>query len=392
MFKTKAILVLLAAACVAAMMLLSVGCGGEEEPSGTDTETGGTGADLAYCDELVAKYREIPVFEAPGPAFDARAVMAGKTILTIPVTSANPYTEGIIAQMKDIADEVGFTLKVYPNQGQPAQWVQGVEQGITDGVDLIDLIGGSDPRSLEPQIRAAQDAGIKVCASSITALDQAIPFVDASFGFDYNLAGQVLAAWTISKTKGEGNVLILVSNEAFCQEPYTEGMTSTFEKYGGPDIQYTVQNISIPDWTSKITPSVQAAIVSDPNLKYIIASYDAMTQYVVPAIETAGATGTVKTVSLNGQPFVLDMVREGKVEMDIGENLVWIAAGILDGEMRVLGDIDPISSSDKKEFSMNVPVYIFDESNAADAGVPAEYSAGYGVDFMPEYYKLWGLN
>lgn len=375
-----------------AAMALAIGCGSGSgsTTSASSSASAATGADIAYCDSLIAKYRQVPVFKAPGPAFDAKGTMAGKTILTIPVTSANPYTEGIIAQMKQIADKVGFTLKVYPNQGQPSQWVQGVEQGITEGVDAIDLLGGTDPRSLKPQIDAAHKAGIKVFASSITALNQSIPYVDASFGFDYNLAGQVLAAWTISKMQGDGNVLILVSNEAFCQQPYTDGMTSTFDKYGGPNIKYKVQNVSIPDWTSKITPIVQSAIVADPKLKYVLASYDAMTQYIVPAIETAGASGTVKTVGLNGQPFVLDMVRAGKVDMDIGENLVWIAAGILDGEMRGLGNVEPVTGS-TKEFSMNVPLYIFDQSNAADAGVPAEYSKGYGADFMPEYYKLWGL-
>jgi ribose transport system substrate-binding protein len=46
--------------------------------------------DLSYFEKQIAPYTKKPEFAAAGPAFDAQACMKGKTILSIPVSSANP--------------------------------------------------------------------------------------------------------------------------------------------------------------------------------------------------------------------------------------------------------------------------------------------------------------
>ena len=38
-----------------------------------------------------------------------------------------------------------------------------------------------------------------------------------------------------------------------------------------------------------------------------------------------------------------------------------------------------------------VPFYIFDKSNAANAGTPADYDRGYGDQHVAGYNKLWEL-
>ena len=89
----------------------------------------------------------------------------------------------------------------------------------------------------------------------------------------------------------------------------------------------------------------------------------------------------MKVVGFNGTPFVLDLVREGKVEADIGESLNWAGMAIADAEMRLIGGMGQVSS-------MNIPFRLFTKDNAAEAGVPAQFSQGYG-DFIPQYLKLW---
>ena len=44
---------------------------------------------------------------------------------------------------------------------------------------------------------------------------------------------------------------------------------------------------------------------------------------------------------------------------------------------------------DDKE--LYVPLYIFDKSNAASAGIPATYDQGYGNEHVAGYEKLWEL-
>src|SRR5690606_1913889 len=109
-------------------------------------------ADLEYFKSQLEPYRNKPEFIAPGPAFDAKSCMQGKTIMTIPVTTANPFTQNINDAMEKVANEVGFKLIRWENQGQPTQWAQGVNSAINQKVDLIDLVGGTDPRVMVPQM------------------------------------------------------------------------------------------------------------------------------------------------------------------------------------------------------------------------------------------------
>ena len=141
---------------------------------------------------------------------------------------------------------------------------------------------------------------------------------------------------------------------------------------------------TIPDWASKIQPNVQSAVIADPGINYVIPIYDSMSQFVVPALTITGASDRVKIATFNGTPFVLDMIQKGQVEMDVGENLDWIAYGLLDAQMRLLCGLAPVKDP-------KIPFFIFDAANAATAGTPAESSKGYGDAYLAGYKALWKL-
>jgi ribose transport system substrate-binding protein len=52
--------------------------------------------------------------------------------------------------------------------------------------------------------------------------------------------------------------------------------------------------------------------------------------------------------------------------------------------MRLLCGIEPIDDP-------KIPFYIFDQSNADDAGDPPQLSTGYGDAYITGYDELWGL-
>ncbi len=97
--------------------------------------------------------------------FDAKACAKGKKQLSIPNSSANPFLKGIIDREKKAGAEVGLQVKEWENQGQPSQWVQGMDFAIRDKYDIVDLISGIDPSTIEPQVKAAKAAGVKVMTS-----------------------------------------------------------------------------------------------------------------------------------------------------------------------------------------------------------------------------------
>jgi ribose transport system substrate-binding protein len=147
-----------------------------------------------------------------------------------------------------------------------------------------------------------------------------------------------------------------------------------------------VRFINVPgtDWSTRIQPNVQGALNADPSINYILPIYDSMSQFVVPAITITGAQDRVKIATFNGTPFVLGLVQQGHVEMDLGENLDWIGHGIMDSEMRMACGLPPPADA-------HIPFYIFDAHNAKDAGTPPQLSTGYGNAYLDGFRKLWDV-
>ena len=340
------------------------------------------GDGVAAAKDNIARYGEEPTFVAPGEPFDARACMAGRSIVTIPASSAIPFVKTIADRKDALAESLGFEHEQWENQGNPTQWIQGIEHAVNDDADLISLLAGADPRFFEPQVRNATEAGVAVVASHLTGLEQEPPGgVTSATAIDYRTAGSLLADWSIAQTDGQVNALVLVSNEALSTDSMVGGLEEAFATRC-PDCTYEIVNVPIADWATKIQPTVSAKLQSDASINYVIPIYDSMTTFVVPAITIAGKRDTVKVATFNGTPFVLDFVREGQVEMDVGENLDWIAHAMLDAEMRLLCGLEPVTDS-------KVPLMVFDRSNVERAGVPAEASKGFGDAYVAAYRKLW---
>jgi ribose transport system substrate-binding protein len=144
----------------------------------------------------------------------------------------------------------------------------------------------------------------------------------------------------------------------------------------------TQQNVNVVDWGTRLQPTVQAELLRDPSINYIIAMYDGMAQFVVPAVDLTQSKA--KIVTFNGSPFVLNLIQQGRVEMDIGESIDWVAHAIVDAEMRILLGMPHVTDP-------RAPLYIFDASNVDTAGTPPTVSTGYGDAYVEGYRKLWEL-
>ena len=358
---------------VGAAVGLAAGCGGALADN------------LSYFKDQLAPFTKKPEFVAAGPAFDAAACMKGKSIFSIPVSSANPFTANIEKAMQAAAKKVGFKFTTWENQGQSSQWVQGMNAAISQGYSLIDVLAGTDPRVLVPQIKAARDAGIPVIASHYSGLEQSeqvAKYADGDVPIDYVRAGALLVDWAVVQTKGNLNAILTITTGALSTDSMLQGMNAELKHCEHCKVK--IMDFPVTDWGSKITPGVQSALLVDPTVNYIIVMYDSMSQFVVPAVTITGLQDKVKMDAFNGTPFVLGLVQQGKVEMDVGENLDWIGAALVDAEMRRICGKGLIHDP-------KIPLYIFDASNAKDAGTPPGLSQGYGDAYVAGYEKQWML-
>lgn len=341
---------------------------------------------VARAAEQLAVYTQTPEFVAPGEPFDIRACAADKRMLSMPNTSANPFLKGIIGRMQAIGDEIGLEVVEWENQGQPSQWVQGFDFAIRDGFDVINLISGIAPETVEPQVRAATEAGVKVMTSHFYDPSfEPHPLLSSSLPIGFNEIGKILANWVTVNTNGAGKIALIVSREVPPTMPLLDGFMSVLAE-NCPDCEVVQEiNVGVAEWGTKIQSALQSTLQAHPEIDVVIPIYDAMSQFVVPALRLTGNLGKVKVATFNGTPFVLDYIQQGAVSMDIGESLDWIAYATIDGHMR---DLCGLEVPDQ----LMVPFYIFDESNAADAGTPAQFDTGYGDAYITGFRELWGLN
>jgi ribose transport system substrate-binding protein len=339
--------------------------------------------EAARAREQLEPYRQLPKFQAPGEAFDARACMKGKSILSIPASSAVPFIKTIQESIEKLAGEIGFTYKPWENQGQVTQWVQGFDYAINNKFQLIELLAGADPRFVEPQVKAAKAAGLMVVAAHLTGYEQPIPGgATGVVPIDYKRAGGLLADWAIWKTDGKANASVMGVSDVLSTDSMFSGVKEEFAKC--PNCKANYMNVSIPEMAVKTQSMAQGALTADPNVDYMIPIYDVLSQWVVPAVTISGRQDKVKTVTFNGTPFALTMVQDGKIEMDIGENLDWIGHAVLDAEMRMICGLPAVKDP-------KIPLLIFDKSNADTAGKPAQVSTGYGDAYLAGYRQLWKL-
>jgi ribose transport system substrate-binding protein len=378
-----------AVALTATLALAAVACGGGggggEQAASSGSGGGDTAKHLAYVNAQIEKYRAVPRFQAPGPAFDATKAR-GKTLLSIPASSSIPFVQTIQDGMKRIAADAGIRFVDWPNQGRPVQWVQGMNAAVDRKASAINLLAGINPAQLGPQIKAADAAGIPTIVSHLYDLDQPTAPGIVNVPIQYEQAGRLLADWVIAKTKAKAQVLVVTINEVVSTKPMVAGIRDEFARYCGADCKLSSINVAIPDVATRIQPQVQTALVRNPNINYVIALYDsAEAPFAAAGIKAAGAANRVKIVTFNGTPSVLKMVQDGDVvEMDIGENLDWIAHGTMDQAMRVMTGQPPVKDP-------HLPIRIFDRSNVADAGTPPVDNKGFGTEYGPAYRKLWGL-
>ncbi len=341
-------------------------------------------ADMDAAKALIEKYSQLPTFEAPGPAFDAKSCMADKKMFVIPLTNANPFNAAISQGFVDAAEIVGFELRDWETQLDPAGWIQGINTAVAEGFDLIDLQGGLPPEFLQPQILEAQEAGVKVTAThNWDATTQGAPdWMDGAANTDYVTVGQIIAAWTMVQTGGQVNALVLGPDEITPTAPLRDAILGYLVDNCS---ECTTRYINVPvnDWATQGQPAVQNALLADPSINYVLPVYDSMSQFIVPAIQIAGSDA--KIVSYNGTPFVLDMMRDGDiVEMNVGESLGWVGMAGTDANMRLLCGLDAVNT-------LNTPAFIFTDENVATAGNPATFNDGYGDTHIAGFKALWGI-
>jgi len=264
------------------------------------------------------------------------------------------------------------------------QWIAGINNAVGQKDNLVNLWSGINPDVLGPQIAEAKKAGVKVVSTDTYDVTQTpSALVDNAARSNHTLAAKLLANWAYVRTDGKPDVIIVGSDEITATKPMVAAIKDTIKELC-PECKVQYLNVPAPEWGTKTQPGVQAMLLADPGVNFVLPIYDSMAQFVIPALRLTNRIDTVKIAGGDGTPFVLDLVRTGQVDMDVGSSLGWIGYAGLDAALRVMCGLEPVHD-------LNTPFVVFDKSNADMAGVPATYDKGYGDAYVAGFEKLWGL-
>jgi len=372
---------------VALAALLLAACG-EEESTDAASPTSDVAAGVEAAQTEVEANMGIPVWAAPGDPIDAKAIGGGKTFFSMPVSSEIPYNVAMEAAVEAAVQSFGGEYVGWPNQGKTEQYVQGMEYAISQKVDVITLTSGFDVRLVQPQIEKATEAGIVVVASTFGGTTQGYePYVSVAIPMQYEKAAELMTDYAIWKTEGNLNALVITATDVYSSKSMIPTIEDTLAT-NCPTAKTKWVDVQVPNWATQIQTEVQSALVADPDINYVICLYDSMTTYVWQGLLAAGKNaGDVGITGFNGTPGPMQLVAEGKSSIDVGQDILWAGYATIDVGLRVLSDTPPNSGL----VNENIPLRVFDETNAAEAGDPPSLTAGYGTVAVDGYSALWGL-
>jgi ribose transport system substrate-binding protein len=372
-------------AAIVALGLAATGCAPSSSDSGS---SGGPGTVVSAetLDQLRSELTEAqaqPEFEAQGPAFSV-ASLAGKKILSMPVSSQLKGCDNMARQVVDIAKSVGMTDSTYfQNDGGPAAWVQGMNQAINGGYDGVALVCGIDPASLAPQMAAAKAAGIQVVDMHLADVSEpASDLIAGQTNGEFNRAMAMGVAQSLVEANGNAvDALVITSNE----NPPSVGMEQTvkdeYARLCGDACGVESVNIPIPDYATKLSSAVSSALVANPDIKAVFMVFDAQTTFVISALKASRTDA--KTYAFGADEPALELMADPANPMgsDMGPSFPWMAYSGADQLFRVIAG-EPAIAADKAF----APYRMFTPENAGDA-TPPDY--GFGESYVQGYRDLW---
>lgn len=326
--------------------------------AGCGAAAGGSGSGGGAVDPEVVSRLETysaPVSSSYEGAPFSTAAAAGKTVWWVTFYSGNPFLAAVGASFQKALQSQGVTVVTCDGKGNPVDVNACIAQGVAQKVAAIQ-VDGPEASTYANSLAAAQAAGIPVFSGG--AVDASTPLpagLAAQSSQPFELTGELAADWIIRDSGGAADVLFLTVPDVIGstqeQKAFSDRLAA---KCSG--CQVTVEGVTLANWATDLTTTTSAALLRDPSITYVVPAFDPMTQFVTPAIQQAGKSSAVKTVTVNGSLDQMKQIQPGAVAAEIGIDLNALGYIEADQVLRVLAGATPVDKA-------YAPVRIFDAGN-----------------------------
>jgi ABC-type sugar transport system substrate-binding protein len=381
--QAKYTMVVLAAALV--LVLASCTAGSSPSPSASQaaasTAPSPSAVDcMTEANARVAAARAPLHFVLPTDPVDM-AKNKGKTIWDIAPTLSNEIQSAVADGVTAAVKAAGMNVKVWDGKNAVPTENEGVNQAVAQHADGI-ILQSVSPALIQGPLAAAKAAGIPVIQWDDDDPHAALTGINARVTSEFTKDGEVLAAYALANSNCDTHALVLYPGAFANNVDISNGFKDEFTKLC-PTCQVTAEEINPATMATTVAPQAQNAITRDPALRWIVPTFDYMTTFIDPAIQSMGASASkVKVISHDGNPSNLDNVRKGDVQV---ADMAFPPAAYQGWVM-----VDQISRLMAGQPSVDdiVPVQLVDTTN-----IPAtndELYASFG-DYQAAFLHLWGL-
>lgn len=359
-----------AVAAIAALSTVAVLSGCSSSGTTASAPTSST-VPKAVVDNLAAHAGKVDV-TYKGTSFDASAAR-GKKVWWVTHAGANPVLATLGTNFATALKLAGVTVVPCDGKGNPVDENNCITQAVSQKADLIQVDGAGTPDTYANSLAVANAAKIPVLAgasvdATITPLYKGLAG-QSSQGFVLN--GELMADWITKDAGGGAHVLFLTVPDVDGSIAEQKAFSARLAK-NCSSCTVTVTGVTLPNWASDLGTTVNAALLRDPKIDYVVPAFDPMTQFTNPAIQQAGKGSSVKVVTSVGSPPAMTELKGGSgvIVADVGTDFHALAYLEADLALRALTGNPTVEDA-------IAPGRVFDAKNTADLTVdPASFASG----------------
>lgn len=345
-------------------------------------------SDLNEINAFIEKYKGIPDFSSESDVISAREISKDKAITLIPDNSNYSFTSLVTEQFVSAAASAGFKNVIANESNATASFYNDELEKSIEKSNIVVMYGDIDKDPIAAEIEKTQANGIRVLSAGNVGKDQKDHYVDHTIPINYQLAGKLLADWTISANKGKVNALAINNSDSMLSSSVYKGFAYEFQKYVVSGYCSVLSGSSI-EIDNGLSAKIKQAIDKDPNINYVVVLDDAMINDAVSGVDQSGKK--IKIISTGGSLAAFDAAQSDRIEMLVAQSYEWTAYAMVDYALRVLN-----GSALPQE--QDVPVRVVtsksineDLENNTYSNIEGFYEICFGANFVTGYSGLWNL-
>lgn len=385
-----------AAACaLTAAALLTAACGSSGGKVASSNPAPGSSAASGSTDsgvsQAIADFQQaqkpISGFTAPGPSFSTKG-LGGKTVWYLALSYSDPFFHTVGDALKTALATVGVKVNVCDGKGNPSNITQCMIQAIGAKAGAI-IADGLGPSVIGSQLSRAQAAHVPVIEGDLLDPDSPVPSGAAAVvSTPHTQIGKLLGDAVVALSNGEADVYVVSTSDVSSGKLLADNGALATIKTACSDCKTKLTNVPISQWSTRIQSGVQAALVSDSKIDYVVAAYDSMTPFVLPAL----GTKQISIVTQNANLAEMKNLADGNhVAVEVGSDPNWEGWAYADQALRLMAGQSAVLEK--------IPVRVFTKDNIKGLSITAQAAATqdwYGGPALSTamqngFKKLWGV-